>query len=822
MVPIETKQQTTSASMEQSLQQAVACHQAGDLTEAHRLYSAILQVLPNHTEINYNMGVLAVQEKRPADSLPFFTTALDADPTQGRFWLSYIDALSQAGQTETAKQILALARQQGLQGEQTDALAAYLESDAQDIKTDSITSESFKTAKKKPSEQELATMVALYNAGRYAEAADLARIMTVKYPSCGEGWKMLGVVYSQLGRDSDALVPMQKAAELLPKDAQAQNNLGITQQALGKLNEALSSFKRALKIEPKFVEAHSNMGTLLQAQDKAEEAEACYRRALKLAPGDAETHNRLGHLLKITGRLDEAQANFQQALKYRPGFAEAHNNLGGVLKLANRIDDAERHFRQAILIKADLPEAHSNLGGILYELGHLDEAEACWRKALAIKPDLAEAHCNLLFSLIQNTHLDAAALFKEHCRFGQRFESLLASTSVKHDHSKIADRCLRVGIVSGDLRDHAIAYFIEPVLGSLASSKQLSLHAYSNHNINDHTTQRIRQYFSQWNAVAGMNDDVLANKIRSDHIDILIDLSGHTAKNRLVTFAKKPAPLQVSWMGYPCTTGMRAMDYYFSDRHILPSGLLDDQFTEQIVRLPANAPFLPSTEASPVQPLPALNNGYVTFGSFNRLSKLNPSVISLWAELMCALPDSRMVLGAMPEEGKYDALIDWFECKGVNRERLHFHPRSDMGSYLNLHHQIDICLDTFPYNGGTTSLHALWMGVPTLTLAGDTAAGRSGAGILGHVGLEAFIAHNEADFVKKGVYWSENLDELSTIRAELRARLADSSVGHPEWIAAGVEHALRIMWERWCDGLPPASFEVTQLEAIDAIKREGK
>jgi len=360
------------------------------------------------------------------------------------------------------------------------------------------------------------------------------------------------------------------------------------------------------------------------------------------------------------------------------------------------------------------------------------------------------------------------------------------------------------------------------VLAHLVRYPQLSLHAYYNHAVEDSVTQRLRGYLTHWHSIVGLSDDALAQKIRADNIDILIDLSGHTAKHRLLTFARKPAPVQVSWIGYPCTTGLGAMDYYLADRLFLPPGQFDDQFTEKIVRLPASAPFLPSKDAPLVNTLPALSNSYVTFGSFNRPNKLSHAVIALWAKLLRALPDSRMLLGAMYQAGENDTLLEWFAQEGIARERLSFHPRSGMDAYLALHHQVDICLDTFPYNGGTTTLHALWMGVPTLTLAGSTAAGRSGASILGHVGLEAFVAHDAADFVRKGLSWAGNLAALSDIRAGLRERFAQSAMGQPAVVAAGMERALRIMWQRWCTGLPAESFEVSLQDVNHRMQETGK
>jgi hypothetical protein len=309
----------------------------------------------------------------------------------------------------------------------------------------------------------------------------------------------------------------------------------------------------------------------------------------------------------------------------------------------------------------------------------------------------------------------------------------------------------------------------------------------------------------------------LAQQIRADGIDILIDLSGHTRNNRLLTFARKPAPIQASWIGYPGTTGLQAMDYYLADRFLLPPGLFDGQFTEKIVRLPGTAPFCPAQESPPVNALPALTNGCITFGSFNRLNKITRPVVALWSRLMSAVPGSKMLMGAMPEGDDHSGLIDWFAREGIARERLSFHPRSGIAAYLELHHQVDICLDTFPYNGGTTTLHAIWMGVPTLTLAGGTVPARQGAALLGHVGLEEFVAQDAADFVRKGLRWTGDVAALAELRSGLRERFAHSALGRPELIAAGLESALRTMWQRWCAGLPPESFDADTTFGADAI-----
>jgi predicted O-linked N-acetylglucosamine transferase (SPINDLY family) len=522
------------------------------------------------------------------------------------------------------------------------------------------------------------------------------------------------------------------------------------------------------------------------------------------------------------GRLDEAEASYRRALEIKPDYAEVHSNLGNTLKELGRLGEAEVSYRRALQVKPDFAEAHNNMGIILMEQCRPSEAEASYRRTLEIKPDNFEAHSNLLFCLGLNTKQDTQTLFDEHCRFGAQLEAPLRANWPQHSNSRDTGRCLQVGFVSADLYHHSVGNIIEPILAHLAGYPQLSLHAYCNSAVDDVVTQRIREHFAHWHFIVGMSDAALAEKIRADDIDILIDLSGHSAKNRLQTFARKPAPVQVSWIGLPGTTGMSAMDYYLADRFFLPPGQFDNQFTEKIVQLPASASFVPQEGAPPVNALPALNDGYITFGSFNRSNKISQPVVALWSQLLRALPDSRMLLGGLPEEGKYDTLIDWFAQEGIARERLEFYTRSHMRRYLSLHLLVDICLDTFPYNGGGTTFHALSMGVPTLTLVGSTAAGRPGACLLGHAGLEAFVAHDAADFVRKGLHWASNLAELADIRAGLRERFAKSAMGQPAVVAAGVEQALRIMWQRWCADLPPESFEVTLQDINSELLEDRK
>lgn len=553
---------------------------------------------------------------------------------------------------------------------------------------------------------------ALQNLGQLDEAMSCYRKALKINPAYVEAHGNLGAVLSELGKQSEAVASYRKALKINPRYAEAHSNLGNALQALGQFDDAVSSYRRALEINPDYAEAHGNLANAMCALGRFDDAATSYRRSLDIKPGTAEMRTALGDVLQFGGKRDEAIASYRKALEITPDFAHAHRSLGNTLKalgyyedalasyrmalesdpghagvLSNigvvlqalgHLDDAVASYRQALEINAEHALAHLNLGCALQARGQHAEAVASCRRAIDIEPDNVLAQSNLLFFLSHMETLDAQALFAEHCRFGERFEAALRPDWPQHANARDPDRCLQIGFVSGDLSNHPVANFIEPVLAHLARHPRLSLHGYSNDVREDEVTRRLQGYLAHWHPIADLTEEALAQQIRDDGIDILIDLSGHTAKHRLLAFARKPAPLQASWIGYPGTTGLQAMDYYLGDRFLLPPGQFDDQFTEKLVFLPANAPFLPAPDAPPVNQLPAATNAYLTFGSFNRPGKLSRAVIALWSQLLRALPDARMLLAGMHAEGGDPVLVDWFAQEGIARERLSFHRRSDM------------------------------------------------------------------------------------------------------------------------------------------------
>lgn len=533
------------------------------------------------------------------------------------------------------------------------------------------------------------------------------------------------------------------------------------------------------------------------------QAEELYRKIL-LEPGHADIlyvnacYN-LGNLFVMQGKRHEAIVSYRQALLVQPDFVAAYNNLGIVLKNQGQFDEAAACFRQALVIKPDYAAAHSNLGNVLKELGQLDEAAASFRQALFIKPDYTAAHSNLLLTMQHMLTVTPETLFKEHVQYGERLEALVRHSRQPHQNSRDQERKLKVGYVSADFRNHSIAFFIEPILASHDRS-QVEVYGYYNHTLHDGYTERIKASLDHWRVCAGMDDQQLTEQMIADGIDILVDLSGHTTNNRLPVFARKPAPVQMTWIGYIGTTGLSAMDYRITDAYMDPPELTERYHSEKLLRLPeTGGAYQPAAVSPPVNSLPALTSGQLTFASLNNPAKLNQSVVDLWARILASLPHARLMLGNATKNTTRQRLIGMFNKAGVSTEQLVLQPRMSFEDYLKLHQQIDLALDPFPYNGGTTTLHSLWMGVPVITLAGEKMISRCGVAILSRVGLEECITNSDEEYLQCAIQFAENLPGLNLIRQSLRERMSTANCD-PQNVTRHLEAAYRKAWRDWCQG----------------------
>lgn len=621
-------------------------------------------------------------------------------------------------------------------------------------------------------------------------------------PFFAEAYRNQGNVLLEMGQPLAAVESQRRALEIRPDFSKAHNNLGIALQALGHSDEAVASYRRALEIDPDFVNAHSNLGIVLQSLGRPDEALISYRRALEINSNFVNALNNLGITLQSIGRIDEAMASYRRALEIDPNFAVAHSNLGGALREAGQLGDAEASCRRAIEINADYAEPHLNLGNVMRDLGRLDNAVASYTRALEINPNYSDAHCNILFARNYISAQPAEIMLAQARLFGE-IARRQADPYTDWPNLPAHHRCLRVGFVSGDLRNHPVGYFVEGVLSELSLSVPESsmLIAYSNHVLADEITERIRESCHIWRSVVGMSDERLARQIREDGIDILIDLSGHTAHNRLPLFAWKPAPVQLSWLGYFATTGLATMDYLIADPWTLPEAE-EDKFTEKVWRLPeTRLCFTPPKVVVNVTPLPALAKEHILFGCFHNLSKINDAVIMLWARVLQAVPGSCLLLKTKQLENAEvrKSIVDRFAANNIDASRLILEGFSPRAEYLAAYQRVDIVLDTFPFPGGTTTAESLWMGVPVLTLAGESFLARQGLGLLMNAGLPDWIGTDADDYVARAIAHTSDLPGLAALRAGLRQQVLDSPIFDAPRFAGHFEAALRGMWLRWCD-----------------------
>lgn len=527
------------------------------------------------------------------------------------------------------------------------------------------------------------------------------------------------------------------------------------------------------------------------------EAITTYRRILDADPQNPTALNNLGYALLAQGNREDALVSFQHAIVAKPDYASAHNNLGNTLSALGRLGEAVVSYDRALAIDPGYADALVNLANVLKSLGRPDEAIATYQRALSLKPDYAETYTHMLLTMQYSPSLTPSEIFLEHRRFAERFEAPLKPSWRPHYNDRNPDRKIRVGYVSGDFFNHSVAFFIEPILACHDKSK-IEIYCYHNATTYDNYTKRINSCADHWLAVSAMSDEELAKRIRNDEIDILVDLSGHTPRNRLLVFARKPAPVQVTWIGYAGTTGLTGINYRITDAYMDPPGLTERYHSEELFRLPATgAAYRPYPGAPAVSKLPALTTKEFVFACLNNLAKLNPSVANLWGKILSAVPNGRLMLGNVTDAGVRRRLVAMFLDAGIAEERLILLPQMSLDDYFKRHQQIDLALDPFPYNGGTTTLHSMWMGVPVITLSGEHTVSRVGATLLSRVGLSDFITQSDEAYLNQAVQLAGDLPRLDTIRQSLRERMTTTDCD-PVIVTRHLEEGFRQMWRKWC------------------------
>ena len=581
----------------------------------------------------------------------------------------------------------------------------------------------------------------------------------------------------------------------------AWNNMGISLGALGKHKEAIKSFKHAISIRPNYNEAYNNLGNILVALGNNNEAIECFRKALKLNPKVTETHINLGNALNIQGNYVDAIAHLQHAITLNNNLPKAYNNLGIAFNMQGKLEAASLNFKHAFILWSEYAEAHNNLGTTLYTQGMFDDSFSHYKRACEIKPNYAEAHSNLLLASHYHPKLSSEAILKKHIAWG---ESNVVQNKINelYKNDKNPERRLKVGYISPDFRTHSVAYFIEPILAH--HDETFEIYCYSAVNRPDETTKRIERLVTHWVSIIGKPDEEVATRIRDDRIDILVDLAGHTAKNRLLLFAHKPAPIQVTYLGYPNTTGLPTMDYRLTDDYADPSGKTEKLHTEKLIRLSSTAwCYRPPKKMPEVKEYPAKAKGIVTFGSFNASYKLNDKVYELWAKILSRVKDSRLLLKStnFADEGLKAQITENFLKQGIEQDRIILQGKvASHKAHMGYYHKIDIALDSFPYHGTTTTCEALYMGVPVVSLEGEDHRSRVGVSLLNQVKLQRLIAKTEEEYIEIACSLASDLEALGKLRKSLRPCMEKSPLMDETKFTHGLEKAYREMWQKWCNG----------------------
>jgi predicted O-linked N-acetylglucosamine transferase (SPINDLY family) len=641
--------------------------------------------------------------------------------------------------------------------------------------------------------------MALDDAGD-SEAEAVLRENILRARDFAPSWYSLGNILMRRGDVAQAIDALIEATRAAPGDVQAWNNLGVASARLGRIDDAARAYERALGLSGSHPEALFNLASLYTGAARYAESPALWQRYLALRPAHAEAWHGLAISLYNCGDWTAATEAYRRTLALEPGNAMAMRGLAMALKYQGEISAAEALLFDALRLAPGNIEVLNTLGVTLIEKRRPDEAAAVFRRGLAIDPGRADLHSNLLLTMQYSEQSSADDMARERAQFEQR-HGATAPRAARHDNVPDPQRRLRVGYVSADFRLHSCAYFFEPLLGAHNRSA-FEIHCYSCVAHPDATTARLRAMADGWHDITTLTDEAAGAMIRAHGIDILVDMAGHTAGNRLAAFARKPAPVQVSWLGYPDDTGLHAIDARISDAITDPPGEASEHGDSTIIRLAAGAHCYAAPPPVPeVAPLPAVSNGFVTFGSFNNIAKVTPSTLRLWAALLREAPRSRLVLKhwQLADAPLRTELLRAFFMEGVAPDRIDTLPRiADQGGHLAAYHRIDIGLDTFPYHGTATTCEALWMGVPVLTLLGERPPARVGASLLTRVGLQSLIADSRERFVVIGAALAGDIEALARLRAELRERMRASPLGNPALWTPHLEGAYRELWTRWC------------------------
>jgi predicted O-linked N-acetylglucosamine transferase (SPINDLY family) len=795
--PSEDQQTLT---IQQAIDLAVQHHTQGRLPEAEGIYQQILQADPNQPVALHLLGVLAHQTGNNDGAVDLISKALVVNPDFAEAHNNLGTALLELGRTQEAvnsfrkaltlkpdyaKAHNNLGNAQKERGDLDEAVASYHSAiDIEPGNVDALTN----------------LGLVLRDFGKLDESvATFYKVLDIK-PDFAEAYINLGSVFQEMGRLVEAEESFHKAITLNPNYVEGHNNLGNVFLAMGRLDKAVESYRKALDIKPDIGGVHYNLGLALQEMERMDEALDSYQKALDINPDYVEAHNNLGNVLQGLGKMDEAVESFRKAIAIYPKYAEAHNNLGIVFKKMGRFDEAVVSFQKSLDAKPDFAEAHNNLGNTYQELRKFEEAIGSCRMALDLKPDSAAIHSNFIFMQDLVSDSDNASQQAERKLWSDTFVSPLVDKIKPHTNSREPKRRLRIGYVSADFRNHSACQAFSSLILNFDREK-FDVICYDATPIPDQVTETLRAAATDWREIRGIDDEEVAQTIREDAIDILVDLSGHTNGNRLKIFGFKPAPLQVTGLGH-LAPGISTIDFRLTSTLATPPEE-EHLYPEKPIYLNTFFSFTEPQGAPLVCPSPQKENGFITFGNLGRITKVSDTAMELWAKILLDVPQSRLLLkyALLDSESFRQRVRRMFSGFGITEDRLIFLGYTQKIEHLKAYNSVDIVLDTFPHGGGMTTMESLWMGVPVVGLVSpEKFVGRIFETICRPLGLEEWVARDIDEYHEIAVQWAGRADELSKIRHELRDWISEVYFRFPR----DAEKSYRLIWKGWCDGVAPS------------------
>ncbi len=649
---------------------------------------------------------------------------------------------------------------------------------------------------KNPPEKEIKLILSLFKLNKLKQAENEANKQITKYPKSSVLYNILGAILAGKNKLYEAIDYYEKSLKININYAQAHNNLGTAFHKINKIDKAITSYEKAITLKKEFPEAYNNLGNAYVDLNKSKDSLKYFKKALELNPSYAEAYNGMGAANEKLGNSSDALKNYQHAVKIRPNYAEAYNNIGKIFSDKSNFEEALFNYNKAVEANPNYEKTYNNLGNLFNNLGEFDKATEAYQKAINIKPDYPKAYSNLLFNLIYKTNFDINFYLDEAKKFGKNCNRAKKDSTINYKYNNKPEK-LKIGFITSDFGNHPGGFFTLSFLRELRK-KNLDLIAYPTIERKDEMSHHFKPLFTKWNLIERKSDEEVAKEILDDEVHILIDAQGHSAKNRLPIFFYKSAPIQITWLGQG-STGMSEIDYFIGSNHITPKNE-DHHYVEKVFRLPGISQcFTPPDFNVEVNELPAIKNNFITFGSANKLAKVNDDVIFLWSKILKSVPNSKILLKNKDLDNfkiKHN-IISKFEKNEISKDRLILEGESKTRrELLATYNKIDIGLDPFPFQGNTTTIESVWMGVPVIILKGDRYIFHFGESINHHLNMSDWIAEDNKNYITKAIKFSSNLKELSDIRKNLRTKALKSAIFDSESFADNFE---KMLWKIWGD-----------------------